>query len=253
MSDLFHPRSLLIALMAGTALVGCIDTSSDDDEGKDGAEAMDPDADDDGDGLTNAEELELGLDPASSDSDGDGFEDAEEVEKGNDPLDPDDVPYQGGWAVDPECRDTVGANAAGRPTVGSVAPNFTAPDQFGDEVSLHDFCGQAVLVVTGAEWCGPCQEYRSTMAQYWEDYHEDGLMILDFLGENASGGAPDQATLVSWADGHDYAVLADPNWAISSTGYVSGGIPAISLLGPGAEVIILDGYPQATDIEAALP
>jgi hypothetical protein len=56
MSDLFRPRSLLIALMAGTALVGCIDTGSDgdDESDKEGAGSMDPDADDDGDGLTNA-------------------------------------------------------------------------------------------------------------------------------------------------------------------------------------------------------
>lgn len=163
------------------------------------------------------------------------------------------MPYQGGWRIDSDCYASIGDSASATLAEGQVAPPFTAPDQYGDEVSLHDFCGQAVLVVTGAEWCGPCQQYRTTMAEYWDDYHDSGLMILDFLGENNNGQPPDQDTLVSWADGHEYAVLADPNWAISSTGYVSGGIPAISLLGPGAEVIILDGYPQATDIENALP
>ncbi len=47
-------------------------------------------ADDDGDGLSNAEELELGTDPFEADSDGDGLDDGQEVgTTGTDPLDPD--------------------------------------------------------------------------------------------------------------------------------------------------------------------
>jgi len=42
--------------------------------------------DSDGDGLTDKEEEELGLDPNSSDSDGDGLSDADEIEAGSDPL-----------------------------------------------------------------------------------------------------------------------------------------------------------------------
>ncbi len=249
--SLSFSRSLVFVLLAGSALVGCIDVDDDGDDKEEGA-ASDPNADDDGDGLTNAEEEELGLDPASSDSDGDGYDDAVEIDRGNDPLDADDVPYKGGWSVD-DCRHDIGSSAAARPSVGDVAPNFTAPDQYGDDVSLHDFCGQAVLVVTGAEWCGPCQQYRATMVDYWEAYHDRGLMILDFLGEDNYGQPPSEEVLVTWSQGHEYAVLADPNWAISSTGYVSGGIPAISLLAPGAEVVILDGYPGGGDIEAVLP
>src|SRR3989344_9371311 len=43
--------------------------------------------DSDGDGLTNAQELQQGTDPNNPDTDGDGFSDGEEVEKGTDPLD----------------------------------------------------------------------------------------------------------------------------------------------------------------------
>lgn len=42
--------------------------------------------DSDGDGLTDAEEKELGLSPDSADSDGDGFDDADEINFGSDPL-----------------------------------------------------------------------------------------------------------------------------------------------------------------------
>jgi large repetitive protein len=45
-----------------------------------------PDADFDGDGLTNGEENDLGTDPSDADSDDDGLDDGEEVDLGTDPL-----------------------------------------------------------------------------------------------------------------------------------------------------------------------
>lgn len=47
------------------------------------------DADSDGDGLTDAEEADLGTDPQAADSDGDGIDDADEIDMGLDPLDED--------------------------------------------------------------------------------------------------------------------------------------------------------------------
>ncbi len=60
---------------------------------------LDPDADEDGDGLTNAQELALGTDPYHPDTDGDGYSDGEEVAAGSDPLDPDSVPPLPGNAL----------------------------------------------------------------------------------------------------------------------------------------------------------
>jgi hypothetical protein len=54
--------------------------------------ASGPDGDEDGDGLTNAEELIHGTDPFNPDTDGDGFLDGEEVAAGSDPLDPESTP-----------------------------------------------------------------------------------------------------------------------------------------------------------------
>lgn len=56
--------------------------------GDDGGGEVDPD--DDGDGLSNARELELGTDPNNPDTDGDGIPDGVEVALGLDPLDPGD-------------------------------------------------------------------------------------------------------------------------------------------------------------------
>lgn len=207
--------------------------------------------DSDGDGISDADEAAMGTDPESADTDLDGWVDGDEVERNTDPTDGADKPYEGGWPIG-DCRYDVEADAS--LMVDGVAPNFALTDIHGDNVQLHDFCQMAVLVVTGAEWCGPCQAYRADMAQHYDSYFERGLMIIDLLGENASSGEPTQEDAIRWADGHSYAVVADPGWAVSNTGYVSGGIPAMSLLGPGAVVITLDaGPPSAGQIEDALP
>lgn len=94
----------------------------------------------DGDGLLD--ESAWGTDPRNPDTDGDGWGDGTEVDAGADPTDPDDVPYVGGWPLDPCRGSVVGEGDA----VGQVARDLVLPDQYGERVSLHDFCGHAVLV-----------------------------------------------------------------------------------------------------------
>ncbi|MDP9356038.1 MAG: SpaA isopeptide-forming pilin-related protein [Chloroflexota bacterium] len=64
----------------------------------------DPNADSDSDGLTDAEEAELGTDPNNHDTDGDGYFDLGEVNFGSDPLDPAAIP------TGPQTENTVTIN-----------------------------------------------------------------------------------------------------------------------------------------------
>ena len=113
-----------------------------EEEGNDDSPG-DEDADSDGDGLLDAEEAALGSDPAAADTDGDGYDDGAEVASNTDPLDADDKPYRAGWPID-ACRDDIEATGTRR---GDVIENFTFGDQFGETLSLHDFCNQVVLLV----------------------------------------------------------------------------------------------------------
>ena len=55
------------------------------------------DEDDDGDGLSQARELELGTNPLVSDTDGDGFSDGVEINAGTNPLDAESFPV---WSIE---------------------------------------------------------------------------------------------------------------------------------------------------------
>ncbi|MDX1688983.1 MAG: thrombospondin type 3 repeat-containing protein [Candidatus Promineifilaceae bacterium] len=71
----------------------CPNTANADQTDTDGdgqGNACDPD--DDNDGLSDAEEAELGTDPLDADTDDDGFTDEEEITAGSDPLDPASTP-----------------------------------------------------------------------------------------------------------------------------------------------------------------
>ncbi len=115
-------------------------------EGDGDFEAGSPDSD--GDGLTDAEEEELGSDPNEPDTDGDGWTDLEEVEGNTDPTKKNDHPYEGGWAI-ADCRDDIESNGN---RVGDIADQFELLDQYGDTVRLHDFCDREVVLIGSAFW-----------------------------------------------------------------------------------------------------
>ena len=209
--------------------------------------------DGDGDGLLSDAEEEMGTDPENADSDEDGFVDGEEVSNSTDPLNPSEHPYTGGWPMD-SCRLDMDAAGTGI-AVGDVAPSFSLTDQYGEAVSLHDFCGKAVIVESSAIWCPSCQAAAPELAAMYEEYKDRGLMVITLLGENNEGAAPTTEELMLWAEtyGSTHPVVADPNWAYSSN-FITGSIPSETVVSPGAFIEMINQYGlTASDVEAYLP
>jgi peroxiredoxin len=209
--------------------------------------------DDDGDGLTNGEEDDLGTDRDERDSDNDGFDDGDEVNGNTDPTDRQDHPYEGGWPID-ACRDSL------QPTgnnIGQITDDFALLDQNGEEVHLHDFCGKEVLLLSSAMWCGPCQQEAPDMQALYQEYEDRGFIVITLLGEDMSGRTPDQGDLQDWADmaGITHPVVADANWNVTARYLRSSSfsIPTMSLLGEGAEVLERDTWVSETTVRNNLP
>lgn len=72
--------------------------------------------------------------------------------------------------------------------VGSIAPEFSAPDKDGNMIALKDVRGKVTLVDFWAGWCRPCRMENPNVLAVYRKYHEKGLEIIGV----SLDGAPNQ-------------------------------------------------------------
>lgn len=243
-------------------LHGCLPTQDDGvdpgDESPDTTEdSPAPPADSDGDGLTDAEEAELGTDPEDVDSDGDGFDDPDELDAGTNPTWAYSHVFENGDYLVGDCPtrpDTSIAGPTGTGSYGSsqwdayqegdVLDNFKAFDRWEQEVTPYTFCGNYTLITMSAEWCGPCQQLASLMASDTEEVRAEvpNFTFYEFLYQDNAYAEPDSDVLRAWAREFDLdgiPVVAPNNNGAQWINHLnaSGGIPATLLLAPDMTVI----------------
>ncbi len=155
--------------------------------------------------------------------------------------------YAGGWPTG-ACADDVDP---------SLLPDMTLVDQYGDEVRLYDFCGEAVLIHCDAFWNGAIFGMNDNLLDWHSRYADRGLIVVQAIAENGDSQTPDAEELADWADeyGMDFPVLADAGWALDEVFERDNGIPTVVLLDADLEVVFPDGSGAPTDaeIEAILP
>ena len=64
------------------------------------------------------------------------------------------------------------------PQKGFLAPEFTLETMNGKEVTLSDLRGQIVILNLWASWCGPCRLEMPAFKELYEEYKDQGLVIL---------------------------------------------------------------------------
>jgi thiol-disulfide isomerase/thioredoxin len=89
------------------------------------------------------------------------------------------------------------------PLIGKPAPAFTLRDLKGNEVSLADYKGKAVLVNFWATWCGPCKLETPWIVQLRDQYASEGFEVIgidsegDDLPDTDKAGLAKQKTAVA--------------------------------------------------------
>lgn len=69
-------------------------------------------------------------------------------------------------------------NASKATSIGSVAPNFSAPNPEGKMVALNDIKGKVTIIDFWAAWCAPCRRENPNVVNVYEKYHDKGLEII---------------------------------------------------------------------------
>jgi cytochrome c biogenesis protein CcmG, thiol:disulfide interchange protein DsbE len=70
------------------------------------------------------------------------------------------------------------ADAGPAPQTGFRAPDFTLQTITGETYTLSDLQGSAVLVNMWATWCPPCKAEMPAMQKVYEEYKDQGLVVL---------------------------------------------------------------------------
>jgi len=71
-----------------------------------------------------------------------------------------------------------GGQSRRRPLTGQKAPDFAFTLLDGSSLALADLSGQVVVVNFWATWCSPCEDELPDLQAIWEEYREDGVVVV---------------------------------------------------------------------------
>ena len=120
--------------------------------------------------------------------------------------------------TDPEQRFMESVVESGKlnnvPKVGDIAPDFTLPDQFGNDVNLSDILKNGPVVVSfySGNWCPYCGLELKALQRSLADFRKLGASLL--------GISPDTITYIQNSDEikkYSYSILSDQGSKIMST------------------------------------
>ena len=128
-----------------------------------------------------------------------------------------------------------------RAAIGSIAPDFKAPNPDGDIVSLYDIRGKVTIIDFWAAWCGPCRRENPNVVKIYNKYHADGLEIIGVSldGRQGQGNAKQDWIRAIEQDGlpwHQISNIAGFKDGIARTFNVRS-IPATFILNEKGEIV----------------
>lgn len=97
--------------------------------------------------------------------------------------------------------------------VGDTALDFTLNDRNEVAHMLSQYRGNVILLDVTAMWCPPCQQEASKAEALYQEYREQGFIIITVLIEDSQRNDADAEDCGTWADRYDltFPVLYDVN------------------------------------------
>jgi cytochrome c biogenesis protein CcmG, thiol:disulfide interchange protein DsbE len=131
--------------------------------------------------------------------------------------------------------------------IGQPAPNFTLTTVDGDEVTLTDFRGQAVLINFWASWCVPCRLEMPALQQAYNAHKDEGLVILG-INRTFADELPDITAFVREFN-LTFPILLDTNDTVNTDYQVLGLPTSIFINREGIVTHIQIGAMTKTDLK----
>jgi peroxiredoxin len=119
--------------------------------------------------------------------------------------------------------------------VGDRAPQFSAIDLAGEEVSLDDYLGEVVLLNIWATWCGPCRVEMPPIQASYDRYKDQGFTVL---AVSIDQGPRHEEKVGDFAEeyGLDFPILLDPDGRITEV-FRTVGVPETFVLGRDGRIV----------------
>jgi cytochrome c biogenesis protein CcmG/thiol:disulfide interchange protein DsbE len=129
------------------------------------------------------------------------------------------------------------------PQAGFLAPDFTLPTLDGENITLSDLQGHAVLVNVWASWCSPCRQEMPAMERIFQEYQADGLVILAVNATNQDSREGMIAFINEF--GFSFPVLLDEDGFVSDQYQVRALPSSFFILPDGSIQEVVIGGPMA--------
>ncbi len=128
------------------------------------------------------------------------------------------------------------------------APNFMLEDLNGDYIELSELIGDGpILISFWATWCKPCVEELAQYKKIFDEFKDDGLLLLAISTDNEKSVAKVKPYVKS--KGYDFTTLLDTNSKVARKFYARA-VPYTVILDKNGNIVYQHlGYKKGDELE----
>ncbi|HEY4601655.1 MAG TPA: TlpA disulfide reductase family protein [Cerasibacillus sp.] len=116
--------------------------------------------------------------------------------------------------------------------VGEKAPDFELSNLDDDKIRLSDLKGKKIILNFWASWCPPCKKEMPEMQAFYEEHHED----IVILAVNTAEKNPDNAKKFVEENGFTFPILVDDESKIGGDMYKALALPTTYFIGTDGKI-----------------